>query len=195
MIEFIENCFSWFSENYQKIIMTITSAQFVSLISAIVLLIKNGRELRNNVASSKSLNKTLSATNQMSDDVTSVKNKLEEAEKENKLLKNELEKLNTLFADGQESLIKKLNCMLEVQSIVYSTIKNDSIRDTVNCILTNAKYTETATRAKLKEEVASLKERLNAETEKVNKIAEDATNTITKIVEPDANDNSAYVRY
>jgi hypothetical protein len=193
-MEFFRSCYYWVAENYKEITMTLTSAQFISIISTIVLLLRNLRKTNDNVTSSNNLNSTLKVTNQMSTDVTDVKTVSEEIKTQNVALDAKLAEFKKEVTDVQESLIKKLNCMLEVQSIVYSTIKDDTIRGTVNSVLTNAKYAETETRAKLKEEVANLKAKLAEETEKVKAIADSATETITKIVEPETTP-SDFVRY
>ena len=195
MMDFFRSCYSWFMENYDNVLVTVTSAQFFSFIYAVVLLIKNFRATKDNVASSETLNKALDKNNAISGDVSVLKNKITSLEKDKEELHKKLTHMEESFTDAQEGLMKKINCMLEVQSIVYSTIKDDEIRKSVNCILTNAKYTETATRAKLKEEIANLREKLEEEAEKVREITEKTTDKITQIVEPNNVNYAEYVRY
>ena len=195
MMEFLKSCYMWIVENYKEIIMVLTSAQFASLVSGLFLLWKNVKSTRENVTSSGKLNETLGTTNKMRDDVAELKQTVDVLRNQNSDLKKETDRLNESVKEYQEVVLKKVNCMLEVQSIVYSTIKDETIRTTVNSILTNAKYTETATRAKLKEEVANLKDRLEKETERVKEITESATKNIAYIVEPDKTEYEEYVRY
>lgn len=170
MMEFIKSCLQWVAENHDKIIMTVTSAQFVSLISAIVLIVKSCKKTDANVLSSKTLDKTLADTNNGLKKVDSVDKNLVDAKNEITMLKAEFEVLKTETADSFNTILGKVNAMLEVQSVVYSTIKNDTVRDTVNNLLVNARYAETATRAKLKQEVEELKVKVN---ERVNDVMGD----------------------
>lgn len=198
MMEFLYSCYLWVAENYEKILLTISSAQFVSLISSLVLLYKTIKSSKDNTASSKALNEALTNTNAMSADVVYIKEENETLKAQNKELADKLEslqkdftsaqeKLNSRVADGQETLLKKLNSMIEVQSIVYSTIRDETVRNTVNSILVHAKYDEPKdeTKAKLKEQIEALKSKLEEKTEEVKNISKQATENIEKIIEPD----------
>ena len=193
MMEFFRNCYIWVAENYKEITMVLSSAQFVPLVSALVLLYRSIRTGKDNITSSKELKSALTTTNAMATDVAALVKENVELKSRNDTIKNELDTFKTEVADAQEMLLKKLNCIIEVQSIVYSTVKDETIRNTVNSILVNAKYAETETRAKLKSEVEALKQKLAEETEKVKSIAENATETISKIVEPEK--VSEFMRY
>ena len=192
MIEFIQSCYRWVAENYKEITMILTSTQFISLVSALLLILKNIKRTDENVASSKALKASLETTNLMSETVIKIEAENAALKNQNEKLESQLTELKESTSAMQETLIKKLNCMLEVQSIVYSTIKDDTIRNTVNSILVNAKYAETETREKLKNEISVLKTKLEEEANKVKGIADKAADTISKIVEPEKND---YVRY
>ena len=67
---------------------------------------------------------------------------------------------NTVISvvNSTDVLITKVNAMLDVQSLVYQTIKDEATRTAVNNILTNAKYAVTAQRAELIKELNALKE-------------------------------------
>lgn len=175
MMEFIKSCYQWLIENHDKIIMTLTSAQFVSLVSALVLLVKSIRRTTDNVTASNKLNATLENTNSMSETVKSLKEELLYVKQENKALKSQLTVNQTEIVNYLDSQSLRLKAMLEVQSIVYSTIKDDNIRNTVNSILINAKYAESTSRAKLQQEVEELKQKV---AEKMNEVSEQVDKTV-----------------
>lgn len=179
MMEFVRNCYMWIAENYKEITMTLTSAQFVSIISAIVIFLKNIKSSKDNTAATKALNSTMETTNSMSESIDMLKGELEVLKIENKALADSLhetlEFLNTHSA--------KLNTMLEVQSVVYSTIKDDKIRNTVNSLLVNARYSESTSRAKLQKEVESLRAKVAEKMNDVQNIVDSTADVVKGIVD------------
>lgn len=197
MMEFLTSCYQWVAENYNKIMMVLQSTQFASLVAGAIFLWKTIVSTKQNITSSKELNETVSKNNQMSKNVAHLKEENEAIKKQNEALKSELEnfetkfdeftcKINLKLENEQATLIKKLNAVIDVQSIVYSTIRDDNTRTTINSILTNAKFDETAdeTRQKLMQEVADLKSKLAEEMEKVKIMTEEAGTKLEEIVEP-----------
>lgn len=197
MIEFLKSCYQWVAENYSKIMMVLQSTQFASLVAAGILLWKNILSARENIDSSKKLNDTVSKNNQMSENVKSIR-------EENKILKQQnatlvanlesfqqkfdamMEQVSTKFENQQTIFVKKLNSIIDVQSIVYSTIRDDNTRATISGILANAKFDETVdeTKQKLMDEIASLRIALSEQAEIAKNIAEEASTKLEEIVEP-----------
>lgn len=155
MSEFIYNCYLWVANNYKEITMVLTSTQFISIISAIALLVKSMKKTDANTDTAKALTKRLEQNDH--DTIVAIENELKVVNAENVRLKNDVTKFKTETMEALDVVTAKINAMIEVQSVVYSTIKNDNIRDTVNGLLLNAKYAETQTRKKLKQEVEELK--------------------------------------
>lgn len=193
MMDFIRSCYRWIAENYKEITMILTSAQFASIVTSLVLLYKNIKKTAENVASSKKLDKSMEKNEALALSVDEVKAQNAKLVQQNATLQTEVEKLEKETTNYQDVLLKKLNCMLEVQSLVYSTIKDDTIRSTVNSILVGAKYAETETRDALKRELENLKAQLDEETKKVQSITENASANLSKIVEPEK--QNTVVRY
>lgn len=195
MMEFIRNCYQWIAENYKEITMTMTSAQFISILSSLILLYKNWKKTSENVTSSKKLNEAIDGTKVLADDVAALKEENATLATENSKLRESVESLTKDVANYQDVTLKKLNCMLEVQSIVYSTIKDETIRKSVNSVLIGAKYAETDTREALKQEIENLKTKLDEETENVRSLTRNATDNLAKIVDVGSADSSGFVRY
>lgn len=197
MMEFLKSCYQWVAENYNKIMMMLQSTQFASLVAGAVFLWKTIVSTRESIASSKKLDETVSKNNQMSENVVHIKRENEALKTQNEMLKSMVQnfetkfdefvgKMNSRLESEQAVLTKKLNAVIDVQSIVYATIRDDNTRTAINSILTNAKFDETAdeTRQKLMQEVADLKSKLAEEMEKVKTMTEEASTKLEEIVEP-----------
>jgi FtsZ-binding cell division protein ZapB len=196
-MEFLKSCYQWVAENYNKIMMVLQSTQFASLVAGAVFLWKTIVSTRESIASSKKLDETVSKNNQMSENVVHIKRENEALKTQNEMLKSMVQNFETKFDEfvgkmngrlesEQAVLTKKLNAVIDVQSIVYSTIRDDNTRTAINSILTNAKFDETAdeTRQKLMQEVSDLKSKLAEEMEKVKTMTEEASTKLEEIVEP-----------
>lgn len=197
MMEFLTSCYRWVAENHEKIMMVLQSTQFASLVAGAVFLWKTIVSTKQNTASSKKLDETVSKNNQMSENVVHIKQENETLKAQNEMLKSMVQNFETKFDEfvgkmndklesEQATLTKKLNAVIDVQSIVYSTIRDDNTRNAINSILVNAKFDETAdeTRRKLMQEVADLKSKLAEEMEKVKTMTEEASTKLEEIVEP-----------
>ena len=199
MMEFLTSCYQWVAENYEKIMMVLQSTQFASLVAGAIFLWKTIVSTKQNTASSKKLDETVSKNNKMSENVVHIKNENEKLKEQNEALKSTVQNFETKFDEfvdkindrlesEQAVLTKKLNAVIDVQSIVYSTIRDDNTRTAINSILTNAKFDETAdeTRQKLMQEVTDLKAKLAEEMEKVKTMTEEASIKLEEIIEPKA---------
>ena len=195
MMEFINSCIRWVAENYKAILMAVTSTQFISLVSAIVLLVKSLRAGKDNTASTKALNETMEKTNGMSVTVDDINANVTLLQGDNLTIKEELKRFETEQKEYLDNLTTKLNAILEVQSVVYSTIKNEDIRNTVNALLVNAKYAETANRAKLRKEIDDLKAKVASQVTEVQATVEKASDVVKNIVSPKAESTDNIVRY
>ena len=195
MMEFINSCIRWVAENYKAILMVVTSTQFISLVSAIVLLVKSLRAGKDNTASTKALNETMEKTNGMSVTVDDINANVTLLQGDNLTIKEELKRFETEQKEYLDNLTTKLNAILEVQSVVYSTIKNEDIRNTVNALLVNAKYAETANRAKLRKEIDDLKAKVASQVTEVQATVEKASDVVKNIVSPKAESTDNIVRY
>ena len=172
MIEMLKMCWQWVSENYKEVAAFLMSAQFASLVGTLVLVFRSKKKTEANIVSSDQLTATLNKTNDGLVKVDNIDEQLAAANAKVDRLESELAKAKESNAESFNALLTKINAMLEIQSVVYSTIKNDTVRDTVNNLITNAKYVETTTRAKLKQEIEELKKKVET---RVNDVMEDVT--------------------
>lgn len=182
MIEFLttlkDNCWLWFLDNKDTILAWFMSGQAASVITTIVMLVKNAKQIKGNTESTKTLNTTLENTNVMKDDVDTLKEKVSILTDENTKLSNSVTDLETKLSKSNKLIASKLDAIIEVQSIVYSTIRDDSVRQTVNTILNNARYSDTNFKEQLESEISGLKAEFET---KMADISKGMTEAIDKV--------------
>ena len=161
MIEYIKafglSIWEWILINRDSISTFVLSGQFASLVGALILLIRQIRQVKSNTNSTNMLNQTLTNTNTMSTSVRELDDNFKLLKAENDALRTELSETEDRLQAANNEILNKLNAIIEVQSIVYSTIRDDSVRQTVNTILNNARYSEKNFKQELETQIETLK--------------------------------------
>ena len=197
MTAFFQNIYDWVCANGNKIIGVLTSTTFIGMLTMLFNMIRTiktnkavnltGTELKAELVES-SKNRTVINT------IKDVSAKIKEvSESTKKALDETAEAL-----DKQLSIVmNKVNAMLEVQSLVYSTIHDDSLRQTVSNLLNTARYNDTNTKAQLQAEIDSLKQALNEKMAEVNQTMSEAIDKVQTVVESpkDTTSDTAPTRY
>lgn len=177
-MEFFENIWNWFVINKDAILMTLTSTQFISLVTAIVLLVKQTKSTKDNTSSTKTLNSNIENISTLTTKVTEMDTKVNTSVsalmEQNKML--------TELVELQNLMISKVNLQLEAQLQVWSTIKDDSIRTNVNTILTSAKYKESSAIVELKQKIDELQSKLVTKAAELTNDVEHSVEDVKKIV-------------
>ena len=183
MIEFYNSIAAWFSANVQTITAFLTSSTFISIVVAVVTFIKKSKSTENNTLSIKSLTEALGNVTNNREDVSQILTALTDAAGKVQSIIQNVSDMQSKLTDFQTSTNYKINAMLEVQNIVYSTIKDESIRNAVNSILVTAKHEDAMTKSALEAEIAELKasiaEKLTAVDKEVNTTVNKVSNMIT----------------
>lgn len=204
MMEFINSCKQWFIENEVAMSSILTPATFVSVIVSIGTIIKLIFSNKKNLLASGELKESLLSNKALSDGVTSLKDTLNEykseldkVHNENSKLKEQIDVMKNETLDMCNVIDTKLRAMLDVQSIVYSTIKDDNIRNTVSGLLVNARYAESISRAKLKREAEELKSKVADKMTEIQDLVDKNADVVEGIVNSDesVSDNSGIMRY
>lgn len=195
MMEFINSCIRWVADNYKGILTVLTSAQFISLITACALLVKTLRSGKDNTTATVALNDTMTKNNENTVTVTNIAEKVNKLETANANIVKMISDNKSEETEYLDALTTKLNAILEVQSVVYSTIKSEEIRNTVNALLTNAKYVETANRAKLYKEIEDLRVKVANQVTEVQATVDKAANVVKSVVNPEIKSIDNPVRY
>lgn len=157
MVEFFQSIYRWLAEHKDQIIAFLTSTNFAGIVSMIVITIKQTKATKIGTLSMNNLIAPLKEVNALATRVGDA------ADTSNTILSN-IATLQNKVTNITDSIVKtidvlqyKVNSMLEVQSLVYSTIKDDNLRTNVANILTTAKLSEDATRAELEKQIEELK--------------------------------------
>ena len=178
MAEFFVNLWNWIVANKDEIILTITSATFISFVVNIITMIKTAKAKIENANAVTKLNETVEKLENLANKYEILLNDVIE-------LKSEVSELNKNFVeykqDVDESLVliaDKLNCIIEAQINVYSTINDDTLRTNVNNILTTGKYKEVSKVTEMQNKVDELEKQL---LNKTDEIKESVVNTVANV--------------
>lgn len=167
-MEFFNNIWLWFVNNSNEIVLTITSANFISFITSIILLFKTLKSTKDNTKSSNELNNGLNNVNSLTSYVKDINDKLTTSLEKINTVDSKINKFVNEITELLNLLLSKYNLMIEAQLQVWSTIKDDNIRNNVNTILTSAKYKETSTIIDLKNQIDELKNKMIEKTEELS---------------------------
>lgn len=174
----LENIGKWFVENKETILAVLTAIQSSGLVGFIAWAVKSTKQVKLNTKTTETLNKSITCVDGLNSEVTEMKDV-------NKTLIEKCEYLENQMNDLQNSmdiLLTKVDAMIEVQSVVYTTIKDDKTRATVNNLLTNAKYAVTEQRKKLIDELEALRQQIKTQAEAQKQLVEHAVNKAQSIV-------------
>lgn len=174
-MEWFTNIWAWIVAHKDAIVVFFTSSSFVSLVAAIIGLIRQHKAIKANTATGTELTAALDKARQLTATVEKLKS-------ENAILNNKV----TDLGDSADRTLEKVNAMLEVQSIVYGySIKDEKTRIAVANILTNAKYNETATRAALIAKIEEMEQSAASMQDEIGKTARSVKKTLTAEEKPE----------
>lgn len=175
-MEWINSIWNWILENQSNITTFVSSSSFVAICGLLASIIRSNKNVKDNTLSIQTVNKSVAASQVIKDDVDNVNNSVLvlndnvlDCITQVKLCTDAVNKITEVFDEYCNELMAKTNAMVEVQNIVYSTIKDDAVRTAVNTVLLNAKYSDNGSKLKLQEEVAALKEEISSKNEELNK--------------------------
>lgn len=181
MVEFFRNIGTWLVEHKDGIVVFFTSSNFIAFISTIILIVKQIAATKASITEVSTANETLTKTNALAENVKDVSDTAKSTETEVQNLKDNVTEMETKLNKALSFLEQKLDAIIDVQSIVYSTIRDESVRQNVANILTSAKFFGDSTKAEMQQEIARLKEAIEATVavanDAVNKNKEKLNNT------------------
>ena len=158
MIEWFQSIGNWFVTNKDAIVTILSTVATSGVGVNLWQFFKNRKIVTENTKNASELVAALKENELLKPAVAKVEEMLSTVkEKQVALEKKVIDSIN-----GIDTLVTKVNAILDVQSLVYQTIKDESTRIAVNNILTNAKYAVTEQRAQLIKELNALKEEMAA---------------------------------
>ena len=142
-MEFFTNIWNWIVENKDSIFAIVSSAEFAAVAAVVINSLKNIKTTKENTTTNKALTDALA---EQKETTKLLKEENELLKKEISALKDSVEKLT----ENSDATLTKTSAIVNAMSVVYnSSLKNAETRETVDNILTNAKFSETKTRANL----------------------------------------------
>ena len=162
MVEFFRNIGTWLIEHKDGIVVFFTSSNFIAFISTMILIVKQIAATKASITEVSTANETLTKTNVLAENVKDVSDTAKLTETEVQNLKDNVTEMENKLNKALSFLEQKLDAIIDVQSIVYSTIRDESVRQSVANILTNAKFFGDSTKAEMQQEIARLKEAIEA---------------------------------
>lgn len=172
--EWLYNIGMWFVENKDKIVTVVISGQALTFVAGLIAIIRQFKSIRNNTHVTDKLNQSLNATNDMSSSVVNLGDATAALANAQMALTGELTDIKDKTAESLAIIVDKVNTMLEVQSIVYSTIKDDDMRKTVNTLLNNSRYSEINLKDQFQQQLDSLKNQVDKQLTAVTNTVDDA---------------------
>lgn len=191
-MNWLENIGKWFIDNQETILAVLTAIQSSGLVGFIAWAVKSTKQVKLNTKTTEALNNSISCVDGLNGEVVGLKDVNKELIEKCEYLENQMNDLQ----NSMDILLTKVDAMIEVQSVVYTTIKDDKTRATVNNLLTNAKYAVTEQRKKLIEELEALREQIKTQAEAQKQLVEHAVNKAQSIVKvEDKPEEEVVVRY
>lgn len=179
MIEWFQSIGNWIVTNKDAIVTTLSAMATSGVGVNLWQFFKNRKIVTENTKNASELVAALKENELLKPAVAKVEEVLSTVkEKQVALEKKVIDSIN-----GIDILVTKVNAILDVQSLVYQTIKDESTRIAVNNILTNAKYAVTEQRAQLIKELNALKEENARITAESNAKVEESVAKATSIIE------------
>lgn len=160
MNEFFGNVGNWFIENKDTILLWLQGLCTSGTVGVIINLILTNRKVKANTVSNADLLQALPIVGESKKSMDELVERIDKLEADNRALQEQNTIRYTEIQNSLDSLLNKVNALVETESVKSQTIKDETIRTTVGNVLTNAKYNETQTRARLLETIATLKKKL-----------------------------------
>lgn len=182
MIEFFQNIYAWLAANSNKIVAFLTSANFLAMLTLVVNTIRTIKTNKGVAITSTDLKNELSESSKNRSVIASIKGVSETIKDVTEATKTAIDETKALLDKELLTVTNKVNAILEVQSLVYSTIRDDSLRQTVSNLLNTARYNDANTKEQLQSEIDSLKKALNDKMEEVNQTMSDAIDKVQTVV-------------
>lgn len=190
MTEFFQNIYAWLAANSNKIVAFLTSANFLAMLTLVVNTIRTIKTNKGVAITSTDLKNELTESSKNRSVIASIKGVSETIKDVTEATKTAIDETKALLDKELLTVTNKVNAILEVQSLVYSTIRDDSLRQTVSNLLNTARYSDANTKEQLQSEIDSLKKALNDKMEEVNQTMSDAIDKVQTVVSTPVEQNT-----
>lgn len=190
MTAFFQNIYAWLAANGNKIIAVLTSANFVAMATLVVNTIRTIKTNKGVAVTSTDLKNELAESSKSRVVIDTIKGVSDTIKDVTEATKESIDETKALLDKELLMVTAKINAMLEVQSLVYSTIRDDSLRQTVSNLLNTARYSDENTKEQLQEQIDILKKALNDKMTEVNQTMTEAIDKVQTVVTAPAETNT-----
>lgn len=190
MTEFFQNIYAWLAANSNKIVAFLTSANFLAMLTLVVNTVRTIKTNKGVAITSTDLKNELTESSKNRSVIASIKGVSDTIKDVTEATKTAIDETKALLDKELLTVTNKVNAILEVQSLVYSTIRDDSLRQTVSNLLNTARYSDANTKEQLQSEIDSLKKALNDKMEEVNQTMSDAIDKVQTVVSTPVEQNT-----
>ena len=195
----LENIKTFFVEHSQEILAWLTPANVAATVTAIVMIIRNHRATKKNTEVGGGLVASMDRVNNLQDTVKANTDVVACQVESVQELNNKYSDLSLKIANVEQNLMDKfdiidqrMGAILDVQSMVYTTIQNDDLRTNVQNVIANAKLITDGTRTELKKQISDLKDEIQVIVDAANaKVAQIGEN-IEAVVDNKKNNTVRY---
>lgn len=182
MIEFFNNIWSWIISNKDVIITFFTSGSFIATLTSVIAVIKSIKSNNKNTLSINAINNTIENNNAISGNVIETKEAVENQAKEIEALKEQNELLNNKIEHFETDIVTKLNYMFDLYTVIYSTLRDDTVREAANSILMKAKYNSDMTKEQLEKQVEELEAKMSEKIADIQNAVNETVNDVKTAV-------------
>ena len=172
-----DNIVKFVSDNAPVINAWLTPANVMSVIGAIVVILKNRRSVKKNTDTTASLNASVASISNIDNAISeSIKSDIATREYLDLIKANQddvsqkLVNMQKEMNDKFDELEDKINAILNVQSLVYSTVQDNELRGNIQNIIASAKFASDKTRSALEEKIESMKTEVLAQAQAVAEV-------------------------
>lgn len=195
MIQFFESIKAWYVANQVTIGSLFDLLGFGSLGAVIVYIAKLITE---NKTGNKMVNKLAEAVKANEDGSLDTKNTLKNLASSSELVAKSIEVVSGALEKAEEkidaiaeevdnkfvAIENAQSAMFDLFSVVYSTIKDESVRTAAQNIITNAKYAKTTVKEEVQLQLETLKESLSKQVESMRTELNGVIDVTNNLIEP-----------
>ena len=176
-----QSLWTFLGENKDSILAVMSTLDLGAITVGVVALVKNIIAARANTTATNTLRESndelrsaIGILTSMSEDVTHCKNEIAE-------ILTMIGTDDVVIVNKCDDIKNKLNSIVEAQTLVYSTIKDENMRRAVQGHLVAAKYSEPNIQEKIDKEMEEMRRKLSQVMEEIDNIGVTASNAIKNV--------------
>lgn len=181
IVAMLSSFWDFLQRNKDGIVAIMSTVDVVGISAGVLALIKTIITVRSNTAATNSLIKSNDQLQSLISTVDDTNTKVVECQTTLAEVMSAIDFDDKEIKTKCDDLRNKLNSIVEAQTLVYSTIKDENIRRAVQGHLVAAKYSEPNVKEKLDAQVEELQSKLNQVVEEIKAVGIDTADAIRHV--------------